>query len=154
MNLIDKILLEAKNIIDFNLLQKQVMAFREGMEENNDWSSDKECFKGTCQDETKYLEKYLKEIGYNAIRTRGYYSGAGDDFWPNASEWDERDCNIFRKQHSNNNDSSNGLKFPHWWVEIDNKIIIDVTEDQFHPGDENNYRVGIYKKPNSDYKKG
>jgi hypothetical protein len=50
----------------------------------------------------------------------------------------------------NNGESSNGLPQKHWWVEVD-KYIIDVTKDQFHPGEEDEYRIGIYKKPNSNY---
>ena len=148
-----KILNEAfKNNLDLSLLKKLVIDFRNQIEKEYDWNEEKECFKGTCQDITKELEVFLKEKGFNAIRTRGYYSGTNDEYFPNMDNWEWSDQQKFNKKWENNGKSSQGLKFPHWWIEVE-RYIIDVTEDQFHPGEENDFRFGIYKKPNSDYKK-
>jgi hypothetical protein len=63
-------------------------------------------------------------------------------------DWDYDDKETYNKMFYRNNDSSNGLPQNHWWVEIEN-YIIDVTEDQFHPDEEENYRIGIYTKKES-----
>ena len=139
--------------LDLILLEKDLEIFRKNMEDENEWSDYKPCFKGTCQDVTNRLETYLKDKGYNAVRTRGYYKNAGDDYYPDTEDWDLDDQMLFSRQYHRNGDSSNGLKFPHWWIEID-KYIIDLTEDQFHPDFEDDYRIGIYKKPDKNYKKG
>lgn len=152
--LIEKILKEALKQLDLDKLQQVVNEFRKNIEDEYEWASYKDCFKSTCQDVSSKLEKYLTNLGYNAVRTRGYYSNASDNFEPNMDDWEFNDQQRFLKQWERNGNSSNGLKFPHWWIEVENRYIIDVTEDQFHPGEEKNYRIGIYKKPNSSYKKG
>jgi hypothetical protein len=140
--------------IDLNLdiLKNYVEIFRKEQEEYYEWEEYKKCFKNTCQDITKDLEKYLKDLGYDADRVPGYYTNADDDFQPDMDDWDEYEIERFYRQYKKNYESSNGLKFKHWWVEI-GKYIIDVTEDQFHPSEEDEYRVSIYKRPNKNYKK-
>ena len=138
--------------IDIVKLENELESFRKQMEDENEWTESKNCFMGTCQDVTRRLETYLKSLGYNAYRVQGYYKNAADDFYPDTSEWDYNDSEIFTKQYNRNGDSSHGLKFPHWWIELD-KYIIDLTEDQFHPGEEDEYRIGLYKKPNTNYKR-
>lgn len=140
---------------DLKALETLLEGFRSKMETDDEWSEYKECFKGTCQDNTNRLEKFLKDAGYDAVRTRGYYTNAGDDYYPDMEDWDLDDTEWFQKKHDKNDGSSNGLKFPHWWIEVFNsKYIIDLTEDQFHPGEEDDYRIGVYKKPVKYYKKG
>lgn len=152
MNFIDKILNEAKNNFDPNKLYSIVEKYRTKMEEEHEWSSYKSCFKGTCQDIVKHLKDHLEGFGYNPSRVRGYYKNADEDFEPNMNEWDWDEKEFYFNLLEKNGGSANGLKFPHWWVEVEN-YIIDVTEDQFHPGYEDEYRIGFYKKPNSYYKK-
>lgn len=139
----------------FNLdaLKSKLETFRKNMEDENEWEDYKECFRGTCQDVTNQLVKYLKDEGYKATRTRGYYSDAGDEYYPDTSDWDFDDVEEFGDKYANNGDSANGLEFPHWWVEVD-KYIVDLTEDQFHPGEEDEYRIGVYTKPDPSYNKG
>lgn len=144
---------EAKQQLDLVKLESELAIFRKDMEERNEWIDDKECFKGTCQDITNELVEYLTNLGYNAVRTRGYYKNTNDEFYPNTDEWDYKDQELFSRQYHRNGDTCKELKFPHWWIEID-KYIIDLTEDQFHPGEEDEYRIGIYKKPDTYYKRG
>lgn len=139
--------------IDLVKLEQELNSFRTQLENDNEWIESKECFKGTCQNVTDDLEIYLKDLGYNAIRVRGYYKNANNEFYPNITNWDFKDQEIFSKQYYRNGETCEGLKFPHWWIEIDNKYIVDLTEDQFHPGEEDEYRIGIYKKPDSNYKR-
>ncbi len=144
---------ENKQQIDLNILQNQLEKFRKDQEEIFDQNDYKDCFKGSCQDVTDDLENYLIDLGYdNVKRVRGYYKNASPEFEPNMENQDQEDKEKFNKQQSYNGDSSEGLKFPHQQIELD-KYIIDLTEDQFHPGEENEYKIGLYKKPNEYYKK-
>lgn len=127
-----------------NRLTNLVEEFRSKEEIYNDWEFNKECFKGTCQDITKYLVKFLEEHGYNAERIQGYYLNVSDDFIPDTSEWDWKD-----KEDYINNGHDN--KWSHWWVLVDNTYIVDITSDQFHPGEENEYRVIITDKNDNNY---
>ena len=136
--------------LDLNKLKSELEIFRKKEEENNEWVDDKTCFKGTCQDITKYLEKYLKELGYDVYRTGGYYYDTDYEYYPDMSDWDWEDKEKYLIYREKNDGSANGLPHKHWWVEINN-YIIDLTEDQFHPGEEDKYRIGIYKKPNINY---
>jgi len=143
-------LFEKINDLDLNKLESELEIFRKREEDYNEWEDDKTCFKGTCQDITKYLEEYLIGLGYDAHRTRGYYYDANEDYYPNMEDWDWDDQEKYLDLKDKNYGEVNGLAHSHWWVEID-KYIIDLTEDQFHPGEEDEYRIGIYKKPNINY---
>lgn len=143
----------AASDIDLELLEKQLETFRKNIEKENNWRKNKICFQGTCQDITIELNKYLSDLGYKAKRVGGYYTNADDNYYPDTSNWDFDDIEEFDKKYNKNGESSNGLKFKHWWLELNNKYIIDLTEDQFHPGEEDYYRIGIYTKPDSSYKK-
>ena len=143
-------LFEKKIELDLKKLESELEIFRKKEEDENDWQDDKTCFKGTCQDITKYLEEYLKKLGYDAVRTGGYYYNVDDYYSPDMSEWDWDEEEEYLKYREKNYDSACGLPHKHWWVEI-GKYIIDVTEDQFHPGEEDEYRIGIYKKPDVNY---
>lgn len=147
-----KKMFESVNQLDLIKLESELEIFRKTMEDENEWIESKDCFNGTCQDVTNDLEKYLINLGYNAKRVRGYYNNANNEFYPNTEDWDFDDQEKFSRQYHRNGDSSEGLKFPHWWIEI-GKYIIDLTEDQFHPGEEDEYRIGIYKRPNTNYKR-
>ncbi len=134
-------------------LKELLEEFRKEIESEYDWNDDKTAFRGMCQYITKNLVDYSSKNNYQSDRIRGYYKGADPDYEPDMSDWDLDDRTKFSTKWDRNGQSAEGLPFPHWWVEID-KFIIDVTEDQFHPDEENEYRIGIYKKPNSLYRKG
>jgi hypothetical protein len=101
-------------------------------------------YTGQCQDITKHVEKYFKDAGYNAERTAGYYIGAGDDYYPDMDEWDEWDINKFERDVERK--GIDRIKFTHWWVEIDNKYIVDITESQFHPNEQKHFRDFVHLK--------
>lgn len=142
-----------KQLFDINQLEKDVLNFRTEQEKYHEWDEYKSCFSGMCQDVTKELEKYLIDLGYNANRIRGYYSGADSEYYPDMKYWDWEEKEEFIDKWEQNGDSSEGFDFPHWWVVVNKKYIVDVTEDQFHPEQEDDYRVGIYTIPHRNYKK-
>lgn len=145
MNLFETYLESAKiqnENIGIKQLTKHVKEFRKIEEKKSDWKNDKKCFKGACSYISKDLEKFLQALGYQAQRIQGYYRGASEDFEP---VYDDDDDEPYRKY--------NLAKLPHWWVLVDNKYIVDVTADQFHPGEEDYYRVVVTSKSDSDYKK-
>ena len=103
-------------------LEKDLWIFRKNEELYWDWISDKTCFKGLCQDVTRNLVEYLEKLGYQAKRVSGYYN-APDIF--------------FEKYFL---DIDNG-QWKHFWVIVNNTILVDTTADQFHPDEENDYRI-------------
>lgn len=114
-------------------LRKQVEDFRDDIEKQYGWKNDKTCFRGTCQHITTKLVDYLKDKGYEAKRVGGYY-------YP-PMKWFEK-----------HNEPYEDGEWKHWWVEVSGKWIVDVTADQFHPGEEDLYRVVIKEKNESlDY---
>lgn len=113
-------------------LYKDVLKFRKKEEKYYDWKYDKTCFKNTCQSISKELTNYLKKLNYNVKRVGGYY-------YP-PEKW-------FKKYNEPYEDG----KWKHWWVEVNNKYIVDITADQFHPNKEEDYRIVITNKNNSNY---
>ena len=113
-------------------LYKDVLKFRKEQENYYDWKFDKKCFQSTCQDISRDLASYLINLGYKAKRYGGYYNPP--------EEWFEQESE----------DYGNG-KWKHWWVIVNNKWIVDVTVDQFHPGEEKEYRVVVTNKNDSNY---
>ncbi len=118
--------------IDLKKLKTLVDKFRKEQEDYYDWKNDKECFKGMCQSVTKELVDYLNKNGFDARRVNGKYYDYNDNFIPNMSEWSEEDKEDWEKDPGMN----------HWWVEV-GPYKIDITRDQFHPGEEIDYRVII-----------
>ncbi len=124
-------------------LEKLVWDFRKKEEKTWEWKTDKQAMKGMCQDITRRLEKYLKKNGYKANRVPGYYKDVSDDFEPEGENWDFDDWEDYRENFDNS--------WTHWWVLVNNRIIVDVTADQFHLGEEDEYRVVITRKGDRDY---
>jgi len=123
-----------------NKLNKIIEDFRKTLENDYDWQEDKMCMKGTCQSVTKELVDLLNKNGYNAKRVNGRYMNISDDFEPDMSQWSDEDIEEWTPDMGMN----------HWWVEIGDKIV-DVTADQFHPKEEDDYRIIITNKSNRDY---
>lgn len=108
-------------------LKKDAKEFRRTIEKQYNWKGDKRCFQGTCQSVSRQLADYLRNKGYEAERVGGYY-------YP-PERWFEL-----------NNEPYKDGKWKHWWVEVSDKWIVDVTADQFHPNEEELYRVVVKDK--------
>ena len=118
-----KYLNEGKTLSEFALeFRKKLEAYHDG---------DLAGIDGTCQSEAEQLAKFLKTKGFAAEKVGGYYKNLGDD-------WESPD-------------GKPATKWKHWWVLVDNKTIVDVTADQFHPSERQAYRVVITNKQNRDY---
>lgn len=130
---------------ELDRLTKLVWDFRKEEEKYWDWEENKTCFKGTCQDTAPSLAKYLKSNGFNVEVIGGTYTDVSDGFEPNMDNWDEDDIEDYR----NNFDGT----WKHWWVLVNDKWIVDTTSDQFHPEEEDEYRVIITDKNDSRYQK-
>ena len=46
--------------------------------------------------------------------------------------------------------TEDGEEHNHWWVMV-GRTIVDITADQFYPGEENDWRVVITEAPNEHY---
>lgn len=108
-------------------LKKDVKQFRRTIEKNYNWKRDKRCFQGTCQSVSRQLVEYLRNKGYKVERVGGYY-------YP-----PERWFKLNNKPYEDG-------KWKHWWAEVSDKWIVDVTADQFHPDEEELYRVVVKDK--------
>ena len=140
----DKLILEAYDKT-INNLEKDVTNFRTSLEKEYGYVDDNMCLKGTCHTVTEKLVKYLKDLNYkNVKRVPGHYTDVSDDFEPDGEMWDNDDWQDFYDNFDNT--------WKHWWVEVGNKIV-DVTAEQFHPGQEEEYKVVITNKSDKNYKK-
>jgi hypothetical protein len=148
-----------KRELDLNKLKFELESFRREKEIKHEWKNYK--------DITNDLKIYLNKLGYPAVKTNGYYYNADNNYLPNMNNWTPEFREKYLKYRKKNNNNVNGLPHNHQWVIIINSLkeeknkndeflikdfyIIDLTEDQFHPGKEKEYRIGIYKIPNINY---
>jgi len=140
MRFSDHYINEDKNL---RSIKELAWEFRKEEESFEDWEENKSCFAGTCQDVTKRFVEFLHKNGYpSAKRISGYYSDYSDDYEPNMSNWDSDDIEDWE---------TGNFDAKHWWVEIGDNIV-DITADQFHPNEEDEYRVVITNKNDPAYK--
>jgi hypothetical protein len=92
-------------------------------------------FRGICQSSAKLLTEFLQQRGISGQRVGGYYCGASEKFFKEMGE------------------PIGDGKWKHWWVEVDG-VIIDTTADQFHPGEEEEYRVVLTTSGDTNYESG
>lgn len=128
-------------------IKKIVKIMRKELEEYHDWDSDRGCFKNTCHNITTDLVKKLKDDNINSYRVNGLYLGASDTYEPDMSDWENED----RWEYNDTIEAGHEYGFNHWWVVADGKWIIDITADQFFPGEENEHRIVITNINDTDY---
>lgn len=139
---------ENKSTLDLKQLEKDVWEFRKHEEQYQGWEEDKTAFKNTCTMYADELTNFLSEKGYNAVAVCGYYTNVQDEYEPDHWDWKVNQSIIDKFQRTG--------KMPnltHCWVEVDGKFIVDITADQFHPGNEDEYRVVVVPKKGASYKK-
>lgn len=76
----------------------------------------------------------MEEHGYEVKMVGGYY-------YPS------------KKWFKVNNEPYKDGKWKHWWLEVNNEYIVDITADQFHPEEREKYRVVITDKDDISYDK-
>lgn len=104
---------------------------------------DEECSTdGQCKIETEGIVQFFKEKGIKAKEYHGLYYGA-DESYP---EYDVDDS-----VYDNDDKPLEGEN--HWWAVVDNKFIVDVTADQFHPSNPEPYKVIVTSVNDPNYKK-
>jgi hypothetical protein len=102
--------------------------------------------RGECRGYSTELCEHLMGLGYQAKIVQGYYTDVDDDYEP--GHWDDEVnadiMNFFRR---------NGRmpRITHYWVEIANLAIVDVTASQFHPSNPAEYRLVITPITDTDY---
>lgn len=120
---------------------------REELEDFYDWEADKGCFKNTCHMVTDDLVKELENNKIRAYKVNGLYKGASDDYEPDMSGWEHEDVWAYNDAI----EARGNFGFNHWWVVADNKWIVDITADQFHPDEQDEYRIVITDINDYDY---
>ena len=140
MSLLKYILKEEKSK---PIIYKIAFDIREKNERYLDWEDDKSSMMGQCLPISKELVQEYKKHNIDARCVIGYYWGASKDYHPNMDMWDHDDFEEWENREED--------KFAHHWVLVDNKYIVDITVDQFHPDEEDDYRVIITDKNNSNY---
>ena len=128
-------------------LEMIVSQFREELESYWEWEGDKGCFKGMCSTVSGELVERLKENGIDAFRVNGQYLDPSEDYEPDMDAWDQD----YIDKYYEDREYGDIPPANHWWVEADGKIL-DVTADQFHPGEEEDYRVVILPAGHYSYK--
>ena len=110
--------------------------FRRKLEKECGWDNKKNCMKGRCYDVSLRLSRILQKQGFPARLASGYYSTG----LPFPESWDKKMITAWKKFSRCSDFGEN-----HCWIEAED-ILIDVTSDQFHPGEEDKYRVIIIKR--------
>ncbi len=128
-------------------LEMVVSQFRDELESEWDWEGDRGCFRGMCSTVSGELVERLKENGINAFRVNGQYLDPSEDYEPDMDMWDQDDID----QYYEDIEYGEIPAANHWWVEANGKIL-DVTADQFHPGEEQDYRVVILPANHYSYR--
>jgi hypothetical protein len=140
---------DINNTNKLNKIKKIAKQIRKELETTNKWKNNKSCFYGRCHDISKYLSDELNKNSIYAYRVMGQYSGANELYKPDMSDWTEQE----KKDYEFYMTEINGINptYTHWWVVAENEYIIDITCDQFHPGDEENYRIVITSIGDTNY---
>ena len=138
---IRRMLLENKQDLNSTVLQ-----FREELEKDWEWEGDRGCFRGMCSTISGELVERLKKNGIDAFRVNGQYLEPSEEFEPDMDMWDQEDID----QYYEDKEYGDIPPANHWWVEADGKIL-DVTADQFHPDEEEDYRVVILPANHRSY---
>lgn len=135
---------ELKNISSNKLsrIKKIAKQMRRELEKYHDWKSDKLCFTGKCHNVSQELVDKLKQEGIYAYRVNGLYYGASDEYEPDMSDWTNEE-RLEYNDATEYGEFNSGYGFNHWWVVAENKWIIDITADQFHPNESEQYRIVI-----------
>jgi len=141
---------ELKGINNNKLSRIKVVAkqVRSELETHYDWDADKGCFKNTCSTVTDILAKELKKNGIYSYRAHGLYYGAPDDYEPDMDDWTGEEVD----EYFDSKGYGEPFGFNHWWVVADNKWLVDITADQFHPDEPEQYRIVITDVGDDDYR--
>ena len=145
MNLLREYIREL-NLEQDQSLEQVVYQFRSELEKDWDWDGDRGCFRGQCSTVSGELVERLKDNGIDAMRVNGSYLEPSEDYEPDMGMWAQEDID----QYYEDKEYGDIPVANHWWVESQGKII-DVTADQFHPGEEQDYRVVIVSIGNANY---
>lgn len=128
-------------------IKKIAKELRTKLEHDYDWDGDKGCFGNTCSNVSEELANKLKENGIYAYPVHGFYYGAPEDYEPDMEDWSGDEV----EQYFDGRIYGEPFGFNHWWVVAANKYIIDITVDQFHQSEPEQYRVVITNIGDDDY---
>lgn len=120
---------------------QQQTLYKLATEYRNKYMDDDCSVEGMCSTEAEGLFEFLRERGIKNVRKyHGLYFGADDRYEPVYVDYIDAD------DYSDPDDGYN-----HWWVVVDNKYIVDVTADQFHPYDPDDYKIIVTSINDLDY---
>ncbi len=126
-------------------LRELVEDFRSYIEKNYDWKEHPGCFGGICGDISAELYAELIDAGFQAEWMHGGVTGAGFAYWLYGYvQWTDEQKEEFELDHLLDYQSMESTMFTHWWIEVEigpQRYVVDVTFDQFRPGEEEQYRV-------------
>lgn len=117
---------------------KEKMLFDLATEYRNDFMEEECSTTHMCKIESEGLYHFLKDNGVNEIKLyHGLYHGASE---------------YYEEPYVDGEDYSEPVDgYNHWWVVVDGKYNVDVTADQFHPEDPDQFAVVVTKVGNTDY---
>lgn len=137
------------NTSKFSKVRLIAKKLRKKLEEQNNWTGNKAVFSGKCYDISKELVEQLNKNGIYAYRQLGEYRGADVSYKPDTDTWAKWEKEEYEQYLNIINCINPG--YAHWWVVADNEWIIDITADQFHPDNPDEYRVVISTVENDTY---
>ena len=124
-----------------NKVKKIAKQVRTELEKHYDWENDKSCFTGKCHNISQDLAIKLKKEGINSYRELGQYAGADESYVPNMKDWKKWEKEEYWEMWEV--DGGESMTYAHWWLVVENKWILDITADQFHPDTPDKYRIVI-----------
>ena len=128
-----------RNSAEYKKLRRILVNLRFELEDEYGWEYNKRVFTGKCHDISEIVTKLLNKNGFNAEMEYGMVSRTNPSYRqrftsrvkPKSGEW--------------------AGPTSHWWVTVNDKYIVDLTQDQFHPEKEDSFRIILTDIKNKYY---
>lgn len=144
---------ELKNLKNnkFNKVKSIAKKLRIELELEYDWQNNKSCFSGKCYDISEKLANRLNAVGIYSYKVMGQYMSADASYIPDMTDWDKFEMEEYFDFDNAHDKKYIQQTYTHWWTVTESRFIVDLSSDQFHPLNPEDYRVFITSIGNSTY---
>ena len=137
-------------------IQEIAWRVRRRLENQLDWNENKRVFTNLCKSCSQELLQDLRESGIQAVLACGCYRLDPDDEDRIHKLSEMIGIDTFGDEAENEGEDQEEFledpKYLHFWVETAD-LVVDICCDQFHPGEEEKYRVVLTSRSDPTYGK-